>query len=863
MMNLRLLTRKVVSLVSLGSITLWTSPTYGQFKKYQSKTKFNKSNVQDPNSVKEVGAPGTGTVDTKPEDIFGRGSGVKGTSKLPKDGSYVNLNPETAFGPEVITSFDFPDVSLEDLTKHMQKLTGINLIMDKGLKGKVSIIAPTPITVGDAWKAFLTALNMNGYSLMKSGAFYKIINARDVRYTPTKIYTGTYTPETENYVMRIIPLKNISTGEITRSFRPFMSRYGRIIDIKQTNTIIIHDTGANINRLVRLIKFLDVPGHEESLQIIKVKHSSAQEIAKLIEQILSNNQKGRNRSSSRSRTTGEVISKIIAEPRTNSIIALANLEGIQRLRGLVKKLDVRNVDAGSGKVHVYYLNYSDAETVSKTLTSLTANSGQAKSSRFSKNQSAAATLFTDQVKVTADKENNALVISASPTDYLTLKAVIKKLDIPRDQVFVEGLIMETTVNRNRAFGISIVGAYGSGAAKRAGFTGGSGDLLNLLQNNITSLGGLFVGGATGSKVDLDIGGSTLSVNSVNGLITAIAQDNNTNVLATPQILALDNVDATFEVGETVPVPEATNAANGATTTSISEQKIALTLKITPQINKVTRFVKLKIDQKIEDFSGRNVPNATGGVATTTRSAVTTVVVRDRDTIAMGGLMRDKTVNRVNKVPLLGDIPVLGWLFRRSEKETEKVSLLFFLTPRILSNYGKHTARTLKDVLNRRSIHMKNVVGSEDPFIPTLKGLYNKAQKQEDGPLYDVDEASKYLRENEQGGIGTRRVQDPNGLSGDRNATFNEEQTPNYQQILKNLENKTPLKGEIKTNQENIEVDTTQGADINAVEDTGLVGDEIFEGSDRVQLDSAPLEEDMYPEPAANAPEGSVPNAVEN
>ena len=187
----------------------------------------------------------------------------------------MNLNPETAFGPEVVTSFDFPNTTLQELTQHMQKLTGINLILDKDLKGKISIMAPTAITVGDAWKRYLTALNLNGYTLVKTGAFYKIVQSRDIRYTPTKIYTGNYTPDTENYVMRIIPLKNIDSTEVTRSFRPFMSRYGRIIDIKQTNTIIVQDTGDNINRLVRLIKLIDVPGFEETLQIIPVKNSSA------------------------------------------------------------------------------------------------------------------------------------------------------------------------------------------------------------------------------------------------------------------------------------------------------------------------------------------------------------------------------------------------------------------------------------------------------------------------------------------------------------------------------------------------------------------------------------------------------------
>ena len=361
-MNKTLLVKRVVLSILLTSSL--NTLTFAQFKKYDSKTVFkdqtNKSINTLLNKAKSQGS-----------DIFGRGSGINSVKSIDKDSKYVNLNPETAFGPEVVTSFDHPNTSLVDLTKFMQNLTGINLILDKDLKGKVSIMAPSPITVGDAWKAYLTALNINGYTLVKSGAFYKIVNARDIRYTPTKIYTGNYTPDTENYVMRILPLKNINSTEVTRSFRPFMSRYGRIIDIKQTNTIIVQDTGSNINRLVRLIQFIDVPGHEETLQIIPVKYSSAQEIAKLLDQILKSKGKGFSSSKGRSKRSSEqAISKLIAEPRTNSIIAMANADGAKQLKRLIKRLDVKTSSTQGGQIHVYYLNHGDSEELSKTLSSL-------------------------------------------------------------------------------------------------------------------------------------------------------------------------------------------------------------------------------------------------------------------------------------------------------------------------------------------------------------------------------------------------------------------------------------------------------------------------------------------------------------
>lgn len=730
----------------------------------------------------------------------------------PKSNKYVNLNPETAFGPEIVESFDFPDTDIMEITRHMQKLTGINLILDKDVKGKVSIIAPTPITVGDAWKAYLAALNMAGYSLIKTGAFYKVINARDIRYTPTKIYTGNYTPDTENYVMRVISLKSVSAAEIARNFRPFMSRYGRIIDIKQTNTIIIADTGSNINRLAKMVKFLDVPGHEEALQIVKVKNSSAQEIAKLLDSILKGGSgaAGGRAGTATPRFTGaagggtestSVISRIIAEPRTNSIIAMANAEGAKQLRDLILKLDVKLVSSGSNRVHVYYLNYGDSEELSKTLSSIVSGAGAAGggaaggaaggASRFTSfggGGSGENPIFSAEVKITSDKNNNALVVTASPTDWLTLKDVIGRLDIPRDQVYVEGLILEANVTKNKAFGVEYVGAYGQGNVQRSGFTtrdSSSSGLLGLLSSGIPqSLGGFVAGVGLGPTRTVKVTGangssSEVRVNAVNALIKAIASHSSTNILATPQILALDNTEATFEVGDTVPIQNSTIAQGGVQNFSTTNQEAKLSLKITPQINKVTRFVKLKINQKIDDFKASEQPSTSGGRPTTTRTAITEVMVRDRDTIAMGGLLRDREIVSNNKVPILGDIPVLGWLFKNKSRQVEKVNILFFMTPKILSPYAKTASANTKGVLQKREEGMKQMFDEDetDPNAKVTKDLNAKLDKQIEGPLYDLTDAAHYKNLNE---AEENRTQD------DAEEDI-ELQTPDYQEIRKSVE----------------------------------------------------------------------------
>ena len=727
----------------------WATFTSAQFEKYKVEKKASSGSPSQTSGL----------------DNFGRKEIKANTTQYKKENKFVNLNPETAFGPEVVKSFDHPDTTLMELTKFMQKLTGINFILDKELKGKVSILAPSPITVGDAWKAYLTVLNMNGYTLVKSGAFYKIISSRDKDKAGGKIYTGSYTPSTANFVMRVIPLKYIDSKEFTQAFRRFMSRSGGdVVDLGKTNTILLRDTGENINRIVRLIEFIDIPGYDETLQIIKVEHSSAQEIAGLLDQILSDQNKRRGsfrRRSSRNNKSSknESISRIIADPRTNTIIAMANADGARRLRSLIKKLDSKNVASGGGQIHVYYLNYGNAETLSATLEKLVSASSRPRrnSSRNSRNRSTFSgnipeiSLFNNSVKITADKDNNALVITASPTDYLTIKEVIKKLDIPRDQVYVEGMVMETKISKDKDLGTSLVGAYGEGTVRKFGFTRREGDaLLGLLTNQIASLGGVF-GFQKGAK-EITFGKQKVKIGSINGLITAIVESSNTNVLATPQILALDNTEAIFEMGESVPVRKETVGQGGVSTFSYTPQKVGLKLKITPRINKVTRFVKLEIDQTIGDFHDKYQGGGDGGAATVNRAAKTTVVVRDRDTIAMGGLMRDKDSVVESKVPLLGDIPILGWLFRNKRTTVEKMNLLMFMTPRILANYQKGAAQNTRNLINRRAKHLKAVV-KDEPFDDTVKALYEKTKKQEQGPLYDWEEGQKYLKENEKPGIG--------------------------------------------------------------------------------------------------------------
>ncbi len=726
--------------------------------------------------------------ETNEQKVFGRESeSAEGDPKVEK--KYVNLNPETAFGPEIIENFDYPNADIVEVTKKMQALTGINLILEKDIKGKVSISAPSPITVGDAWKAYLVALNMSGLALVKTGEFYRIINARDIRYTPTKIYTGEYVPNVENYMMKIIALKHVDASEIVRNFRPFMTRYGRILDIKQTNTIIVTDTGTNINRLMKLVKFLDVAGFEESMHIMKVRNTSAQELAKLIDSIIKKDSGGSSRrsrpSAKTANKTGPQISKIIAEPRTNAIIALANAAGAAHLRELLLKLDVKTETTGSGKVKVYYVQHGTAKDLATTLTSLVSNAAQQASGSANRNsrgrgarnrapEKQVEAIFNEEVKITADEATNSLVVTASQTDWLTLQSVLKKLDIPRMQVYVEGIVVETAITKGNDIGFEYAGLYGEEAAKRFGFSPTS--LTGLIGGGVANLGNVFsntagVGIGIGSSRSFSLQGAngttSIDANPLNIFIKALAADGQANILATPQLLVLDNAEGTFEVGQTIPtVVQTQAAAGGSQTTAGTPQKVTTSIKIKPQINKATRMIKMNITQKFEDFNAGTAAQATrltGQQATTERAAETEVIVRDRDTIAMGGLLRDKVDESYNKVPVLGDLPILGWLFKNRNKRVEKVNTLFFLTPKIISPYDSLAAENTANVIKRRNVSVNQSRILEDTHRPELNEIARKVEAQKAGPLYPKSLVDRY---NQSHGIGKGGSVEFDDIAGD-------------------------------------------------------------------------------------------------
>jgi general secretion pathway protein D len=668
-----------------------------------------------------------------------------------KNVASIQLDAETGEGGrELVSDFNFPDADIMDIAKTLGRLTGKNFIFDKDVKGRISIISNSPITVGDAWKAFLTALDMNGFALIPSGKYIRIARQRDARDKQLKTYTGDYSPDTDALITRVFPLKYIDAEEVARTFRSFMPANSRIIPYEQTNTVIVTDTGSNIAKLNKMLDILDVEGYDAGIEVIPVKYASAAELSKLIDTLIPGTGGspvggapvprfgGGGRTFSARRTKeGGIINTIIADERTNTLIVHANSKGAGQVRALVNKLDQKQpAQVGGGKVHVYYLQFADAEQIANTLNSLSQTSGRPASPILGGGggtgiNPASQNIFEGAVKVSADKSTNSLVVNASPADYGTVRRVIERLDIPRDQVYVEVVVMEIAMTKKFEFSANVASPV-SGL-----FSTPNGDLLQSVTAPGT-LTGAVLGFKSGGSQSVQINGQTFTVSNVQGLIRAIQTESKSNVLATPQIIALDNTEATFDQTEKIPVPSSTAVQGAGVSTSFTKESVPLSIKIKPQINKMSNFVKLDVEAKISSIQNESVPSALQSqtFGSLERSAKSSVFIGDSDTMVLGGLIRDQTSTAVNKIPLLGDIPILGWLFSSRTNTVQKTNLLIFLTPRIVRQYEKVRA-ILDRKLKERDDFIEKQFGGQDPSragrdelirgLPDVKELSKKPQ----------------------------------------------------------------------------------------------------------------------------------------
>ncbi len=653
--------------------------------------------------------------------------------------------------PEAIDSFDFPNADISDIVKAISELTGKNFIIDPGVRGKITIIAPSRITVAEAYKAFLSALAINGYAIVPSGSFLKIRTARNAQRDGIETYSGNYFPNSDQMVTKIIHLKHIQAEAVNRDLRILQSKDGEMSPYPPTNSLIISDYGANIERIARILAQLDVPGFEDTMEVIKVKYAKAKDMAEVIMKIVNKGEKpnasgggaftaGVPRFGSRAQGSGNQGSAyfmVIPDERTNSLIVLGNKAGFERIKRLLTQLDRRLEPGDGGGVNVYYVKYGDAANIAQTLGVIAKEgaarpasgaSGAPNVSPVSGVQAGTQEIFGGDVKISADKGTNSLVIISSKQDYDVILGLLKKIDIQRDQVYVEAIIMEMRASDALDYNIGYF-QYGEGGIK-AGFNTFEASKLSELVSPFGGTGVILPFGDPKNKVTFSPigGGPAVTIPSLLGFINFLKQNRNANILSQPQILALDAQEALISVGDRVVTGIQTTAlgTTGATQQSFTTEEANIELKVKPFISPEDYNVRLELEASVKQLSNARTPvaaqNSTQPIAT--RKIKTSILVRNGDTAVLGGLMKEDDFETVSKVPLLGDIPILGWLFKSRNTNREKTNMLIFMTPRIIrtNDDGK---KLMSRKANQRLKFIKEH-GGRDPYGETMDELQGKA-----------------------------------------------------------------------------------------------------------------------------------------
>jgi general secretion pathway protein D len=639
----------------------------------------------------------------------------------------------------------FDKVDIEKLVQTVSDATCRTFILPENVRGKISIIGPengrVEVDADSFYSAFLAALDANGLAVYPYGRFLKIVDKRSAKQNPIPTIVDEDTPYTTNeqMVTKLFKIKYVEVEPLRGVLQQLVSKDGDTIPYPP-DTIIVNDVGSNIHRLERLINQLDSRSASDEMRVIQVQYATAQDVANLIQKLFEAKAGAGGRPGQRpgnftqgvpgqpppgsegvsgggTETGGAVtLSQLIPDERTNKLIVVASPAAFGRIQDLVREVDI---PSGSGnKINVYHLENANGEELASTLQSL----AQGTSNRpqrvpipnapqgLPRGPTQAAELFSGEVKISADKGTNSLVIVASQADYKNIVQIIQQLDQPRRQVFVEAVIMEVNLDRNAEFGINFHQGFSLKTDQGAipgilGTNYGGGSIPpSFSLANLASMGG-FLAGIQGPVLP-ELKNLGIDIPAFGVVLNAMQQSSDVNVLSTPHLLTSDNEEAEITVGQNVPfqsgfTPSALGSSLGGVGTGstgglapsllgglgglgslyapITRQNVELKLTVKPQINE-SDYIRLVITEQTEEIASTD---PVLGPTTSKRSAKTTVIARDMETVVIGGIMQDRTLESVSKVPVLGDIPLLGHLFRDTTRRKTKTNLLLFLTPYII------------------------------------------------------------------------------------------------------------------------------------------------------------------------------------
>lgn len=600
-------------------------------------------------------------------------------------------------GEEELIDMNYDNVDIRLVIKHISDLTGKNFLVDQDVRGVVTVISPTRIPLSEVYAVFESILEIRGYATVPSGNLIKITSKRDSaqRYIPLhSARVVDEIPPEDSIITQIIPVQHAGVEAVRTTLGPLFSREAVVISYPPTNTLIVTDIASNVRKMMRIIEEIDIPGYETRVTLVQLRYASAavvsRDLTPIIEDLgaLPETPPTPRRRAPAPVPTAERKIKIIPDERTNSLLIVASQEDTKRIKDLIRRLDV---ETERTRIHVSHLKYAKAEDMARVLNNI-----------VTKRQQDVAPLISE------DRATNSLIIDATPEDFAGLQKIIEQLDIVRDQVLVEVLIAEVSYEKTFELGVDwmtmegfpdidqLAPGTGEGFGESS-FTGGLRSFAAPTEGRPSSgMSGLSVGLVQRVMTGMDIP-------DVAAMLHALQTHRDVNILSTPQILTMDNEEAEINVVRNVPFLsriEADDDRVGTRLQHIDYKDVGIKLRITPRISK-ERMVRLDIHQEISDLTGREVAGLRATPETYRRETRTSVLVRDNHTIVIGGLVSDDVNESLDKVPFLGDIPLVGNLFRRRSTRNVKTNLLVFITPRVVS-----TTQQVADLtrLKRREMH---------------------------------------------------------------------------------------------------------------------------------------------------------------
>jgi len=600
---------------------------------------------------------------------------------------------------------NFEDVDIKDFTKVVSKATGKNIIVPPTLKGKITIVSPRPIPREELLNLYIAALDELGYQLIDYGDYAKIVRSRDAAREAPDVAGGRVSRGDRILTYIYIP-KHLLAMNLQGMLRNMVSKAGKSTVVKDSNAIIVTDKEKNIRRLITVLNRLDRAPVKFQIAAYQLENAKASDVGKILKALLE-----RSFAFDVAKTfpiPGRDYFHLVPDERTNTLYLVGTPKVIERVNSLIEKLD-RPMEVKKGNIHIVRLNYAFAEDTAKVLDGLFKGSGGKKDYGLK-----------GAVKIVADRASNSLIILSSPEDFQVIKEVVKSIDVKRPQVFVEVQIVEMSMDKLLQMGVEWKFLSRGNYVPFGGSLYGN---LPLQPGYPSASPGLLLGIAKWRDGMPDIG----------LLINAYAKEGGVNVIATPQILTLDNEEAEINISKVIPYSTGIKYdANNNPVISYDYKDVGIVLKITPHIT-ASGEVRLKVYEKVEDVVGYANADQTAPI-TSKREARTTVDVKDGQTLVIGGLIKKKKLTTVERVPVLGNIPVVGNLFKKTGHQIEKTNLLVFITPRVVRSVEDEKNLTAMKVREYRE-NIIEIKRGREGVLSDIRGFGQ--MELNEGPKIDV------------------------------------------------------------------------------------------------------------------------------